>query len=314
MRALLPSRAVLRLSAFLTFVALGLSLVSARVLYADVKEAALSAGHELSGLSDATHGAEVVWFNGVRFHHGSVVVDATPRDVLNRMEDHCEEAPNLLGRALLAVPEDVAAKKLGQAPSRAFRHGVFREDAKDASRGMVICFVDDRPYGFMDVKRRLEAFHLSHDVTVFGRFRYAYAEKLHDGKTYVLTMWTDSGLDIKSMFPAEGDAAGTDSVVLPRPPHSRRTLAASAEGLPYGVRLYDSTDSPEAVRSFYDSWMKARGFDKVEVQGQPGASYIRPDGFQAFLAVGEHHGMTGVSLVEAGRADGTSNAVVQVLE
>jgi hypothetical protein len=241
-------------------------------------------------------------------------VDATPLDVLNRMEAHCEEAPNLLGRALLAIPEEVAAKKLGQRPSAAFRHAVFREDARDGTRGMVICFVDDRPYNFSEVKQRLEAFNRTHDVAVFGRLRYAYAEKLHSGKTHVVSMWTDSGLDVKAMFPAEGDAAGSDSVVVPRPPHSRRTLAANAESLPYAVRLYDSTDSSEAVRAFYDSWMKAHGFDKAEVKGQPGVSYVRPDGFQAFLAVGSRRGKTGVSLVEAGRADGTSNAVVQVLE
>jgi hypothetical protein len=311
---LLPSAAVLRLSAFLTFVAVVLSAASARVIYADVKEAALSAGHEIAGLSDATRGAEIVWFNGVRFHHGSVVVDATPVDVLDRVEAHCEEAPNLLGRALLAIPEKEAAKKLGEAPSRAFRHGVFRENARDGSRGMIICFVDDRPYSFTDVERRLEAFNESHDVTVFGRLRYAYVEKLRSGKTHVLSMWTDSGLDVKAMFPGEGDAAGSDSVVLPRPLHSRRTLAANAEALPYAVRLYDSTDSAEAVRAFYDSWMRAHGFDKVEAKGEPGASYIRPDGFQAFVAVGSRHGKTGVSLLEAGRADGTSNAVVQVTE
>jgi hypothetical protein len=311
---LLPSAAVLRLATFLTFVAVVLSLASARVIYADVKEAALSAGHELAGLSDATHGAEVVWFNGARFHHGSVVVDATPADVLNRLEAHCEEAPNVLGRALLAIPEEEAAKKLGETPSRAFRHGVFREDAKDGARGMVICFVDDRPYGFADLKQRLESFHQTHDVTVFGRFRYGYAEKLRSGKTHVVTMWMDSGLDLRAMFPPDGDAAGSDSVVLPRPPHSRRTLAANAEDLPYSVRLYDSADPPEAVRAFYDAWMKAHGFDKADAQGEPGASYIRPDGFQAILAVGSRHGKTGVSLVEAGRADGTSNAVVQVRE
>jgi hypothetical protein len=179
---------------------------------------------------------------------------------------------------------------------------------------MVICFVDDRPYGLMELKQRLESFHQTHDVTVFGRLRYGYVEKLHSGKTHVLTMWTDSGLDISAMFPKEGDAAGTDSLVLPRPPHSRRALSANAEELPYAVRMYDSTDSPGAVRGFYDSWMKAHGFDKTEVPGDPGASYTRPDGFQAFLAVGTRHGKTGVSVSEAGRADGTSSAVLQVLE
>lgn len=314
LRALLPSAAVLRLSAFLTFVAVVASLASTRVIYADVKEAALSAGHELAGLSDATHDAEVVWFNGARFHHGSVVVDAAPGDVLDRFEEHCERAPNVIGRALLEIPEQEIAKKLGEDPSPAFRHAVFREDGKDGTRGVVICFVDEHQYGFADLKARLQAFHVTHDVTVFGSLRYGYAEKLQSGKTHVITMWTDSGLDIDAMFPHEGDAAGSDSVVVPRPPRSRRTLSANAEGLPYAVRLYDSTDTVDAVRAFYDSWMKAHGFEKAEVKGETFASYIRPDGYQVFFAVSSRHGKTGVALSEAGRADGTSAAVVQVLE
>jgi hypothetical protein len=129
-----------------------------------------------------------------------------------------------------------------------------------------------------------------------------------------VTMWADRGLDIRAMFPSAGDAAGTDSDVLPRPPGARRILSAHAEGLPYGVRLYDTGENADKVRAFYDSWMAAHGFEKVKAGDRPGVSYLRPDGYQAFLAVGSHEGKTTIAVSEAGRADGTSTAVVQVAE
>jgi hypothetical protein len=314
LRPLVPSMASIRLSVFLTFVAVVLTFLSARVLYADVKEIALSAGHELLGLHDLTHDAEAVSFNGAPFHHASLVVKSGVREVLDRIEEHCEKAPNIIGRGFLEIPEKELEKKLGEKPTRAFRHGVFREEAKDESHGMVVCFVDEEDYGVSEIPKRLERFRATRDLTVFGKLRYTYAEKLKSGATEVVTMWADRGLDIRSMFPSAGDAAGTDSDVLPRPPAARRILSANAEGLPYAVRLYDSGENADKVRAFYDSWMEAHGFDKVKAGDQAGASYVRADGYQAFLAVGSRKGKTTIAVSEAGRADGTSTAVVQVAE
>jgi hypothetical protein len=304
--------AAIRLSVFLTFVAVLLTIISARVLYADVKDVAMSAGHELLGLGDLTHDAETVWFNGARFHHASLIVKPSVAEVLDRVEEHCEKAPNVLGRALLELPEKELAKHLGEKPSPAFRHGVFREQTKAGTSGMVICFVDEEAYSIPGIQERLDRFQQTHDITAFGKFRYTFAEKLPRGDTEVVTMWADSGLDLRAMFPSDGDAAGTESEVLPRPPNARRTLAANAEGLPYAVRLYDTKDSVETVQRFYDSWMKAHGFEKVAVDDNPGVSYVRPDGYQAFLAVSARHGKTSIAVSEAGRADGTSTAIVGV--
>jgi hypothetical protein len=311
---LVPSMASIRLSVFLTFVAIVLSLLSARVLYADMKEIALSAGHELLGLRDLTHEAEAVSFNGAPFHRASLIVKPSVHEVLNRVEEHCEKAPNIIGRAFLELPEKELEKKLGEKPSLAFRHGVFREESKDQKHGMVVCFVDEENYGLGEIPKRLDRFMTTHDLSVFGKLRYTYAEKLKGGDTEVVTMWADRGLDVRAMFPSDGDAAGTDSDVLPRPANARRILSANVEGLPYAVRLYDTRDNVDKVRTFYDSWMEAHGFDKVKADNQPGISYIRPDGYQAFLAVSSRGGKTSIAVSEAGRADGTSTAIVQVAE
>jgi hypothetical protein len=80
------------------------------------------------------------------------------------------------------------------------------------------------------------------------------------------------------------------------------------------VRLYDTTDDVEAVQRFYDSWMKGHGFAKAAVDEPPGVSYTRADGYQAFMALSTRHDRTSIALSEAGRADGTSTAIVQVGE
>jgi hypothetical protein len=293
---------------------LGLMVAFGRVLYADMKEVAMSAGHELLGLGDLTHDAETVWFNGVRFHHASLTVAQSAAEVLDRIEGHCEQSPNLLGRLMLEIPEGHLAKQIKEKPTKAFRHMVFREDSKDGARGSVICLVDEESYSLGGAQERLKHFNETRDISVFGKVRYAYAEKLRSGSTQVVTLWADSGLNLGSMFPAAGDAAGEDSAVLPRPPGTRRTLSANAEGLPYSVHLYDTPESVEAVGRFYDSWMKSNGFVKSDVKDAPGAGYTRPDGYQAFLTMSSRNGKTSIAVSEAGRADGTSTAVVGVEE
>src|SRR4051812_22637053 len=69
LRWLLPSRRVLRLSAYFSCVSLAGLLFLGRALYAASREDAFSLGHELLGLADLTRGAETVELNGERFHH-----------------------------------------------------------------------------------------------------------------------------------------------------------------------------------------------------------------------------------------------------
>src|SRR5690606_22133580 len=89
-----------------------------------------------------------------------------------------------------------------------------------------------------------------------GLIRYLYAERLASGKTRVILFWNNGPLDLDNMFPAVGDASGSDSRVLPRPPESRRTLSAAVEGMPYAVRTYASNRNIDQVKQFYQLWME----------------------------------------------------------
>jgi hypothetical protein len=301
-RLFLPSRAFLRVACYAVFAFFALAFLAARVLVADVKEAALSAGHELAQLSDLLDGSETILLNGERMHHGSTYTDQDVSTVLDRFEEYCAASPSLLGRAMSDYSKEIADKVEKKVPSRPARLGFVREEAK--GRGMVACFVSDRPASFADLKERLEHFVSTMRLGELGKFRYVFAEKTKAGKTHVVTEWADTDLDIYAMFPTEGDAAGADSLVLPRPPNARRTLSAAAEEMPYGLRVYESKDHADTLKIFYDGWMDQHAFHTVEGGEQDGTTvYVRDDGYQAFVSIGEDEGRSFVTLTEAGRND-----------
>jgi hypothetical protein len=309
-RWLFRSLAMLRVTAYAAFAFFVLAFVASRVLLADVKEAALSAGHQLGQLGDLVGGAETIHLNGERMHHASVYTDQDVGTVLDRFETYCASSPSALGRAMTDFPKELADKVEKKVPSRAARLGIVRDEAKD--RGMVACFVNDRPSGIDGFVERMNRFLSNLKLSEFGKFRYAFAEKTKGGDTHVVTIWADTGLDISAMFPAEGDAAGADSLVLPRPPHARRTLSAAAEEMPYGLRVYASTDRADSVKRYYGAWMGEHGFHPVEGGEHDGTTaYLRDDGYQAFVSIGEDEGRASVTLVEAGRTDVPPTAAVQ---
>lgn len=312
-RKLLPSRALLRLTAYCTIVFLAVALVAARRLRADIGEAGLSAGRRLSKLADLLGGAETIELNGEQMHHSSSFTKEDVKTVLDRFENYCADTPSMLGRAMSDFPKSLSGTIERAVPRRAFRLGFVRDEAKD--RGMIACFVSDKQSSFAGLKERLERLVKTMRLGDLGHFRYVYAEPSGEGNTHVVALWADTDLDIYAMFPAEGDAAGTDSAVLPRPPNARRTLSAAAAEMPYGLRMYVSTDRPTAVDQYYRQWMAEHRFREVEgAQNRDGASaYLRDDGYQAFVTVDDQSGHTYVTLLEAGDPDVPSVAGIRAV-
>ena len=301
-----PSQRRLRLLAYFSCVSLGLLLLAARGLYAASREDAFNFGHELIGLSDLTRGAETLTLNGERFHH-SLVVSAEPLGtVLDRVVDHCQKNPGPAARAIDEVAARARTRFERLAPPGALRHAVFREES--ATRGMVLCFVGGPEFGsalsWLSAVRR---FSSTRDLSVFGRLRYSFAERTEHGRTRVVSLWADTGLNLTTLFPATGDAAGTDSTVLPRPPAARRTLSAGAEGMPFAVRSYESSQSVAAAQHFYDAWLTQHGFRVAHDVDSNSSSYLRADGYQAFLSLMQTDGHTYITVTETGRVDALSS-------
>jgi len=305
---LLPSARALRLAAYSACVALGISCFAARALYAQTRESAFAFGQELVGLADLTAGAETVLLNGERFHHALVVSPEPLDSVLDRLVQHCESRPGLAGRA---ISELAQRQSPSHAPPGPLGHAIFRE--QDGTRGMVLCFVaaDGKAaqIGWLSALRR---FNQTHDLSEFGRLRYSFAETTAEHQTRVVTLWADTGLNLRTLFPAAGDAAGADSAVLPRPPSARRTLAASAPGTAFSVHAYRSQQSVAEAQKFYDAWLSARGWQSAHLSELGASRYLRPDGYQAFISISRESDHTDITVTEAGQAEASSIASVEL--
>jgi hypothetical protein len=301
---------VLRVSVYFACVFSLLSLLAASALHAKVEDAARSLGRQLAELPDLTHGAEAILINGARMHHARVTTRESVATVLDRFEDHCRKNPGPMAEAMrdFAAQQPALFEKHVKGP---FRHAVMRDDSEQ--EGVLICFVDERETGLDGMKELFERFAKTSDLSEFGEVRYVFAERRSDGKTLVVTMWNQGPLNISRMFPATGDADGTDSRVLPRPPEGRRTLVAAAEGMPFALRTYESGKSVSDLQAFYDRWIKTAGWRlaaKAEREGT--TAYFREDGYQVFLTLMESNGRTYATLIEAGPAASSQIATVEI--
>jgi len=217
--------------------------------------------------------------------------------VLDKYEESCATHAGVLGRSIQEVLSRPEAKDA--VPPGAMRFGVVRDDNEEG--GMVVCFEDESSPDPRRLKEKLESFMKTHDLSTFGNLRFATATKIPDGGTRVRTIWTDGALDLHAMFPADGDAPGGDSLVLPRPDSSRLVVSAAAEGQPYAVRIYKSHETPAKIAEMYDRELPARGFTRTGEASADGAAYLRTDGLLVFVSMAESDGATAVSLVEGGR-------------
>lgn len=306
---LIPSMRQVRLAIF-SFVVFGaLALASGRAALADVKELGVGVGHELAKLEDLTGGAYVVRVNGADVHWASARTDQSVITVLDRYEEYCRSAPSALGQALKDVPaalEDRVPVKRDD-PARA---GIVRDSSSE--RGMVACFVErdrgDLSSSTERLRAALQAFATTGDLSELGHFRYVFAEKsAKTGATRVVTMWSDGPIQLGKMFPAEGDAPGTDSTLAPRPANSRRTLSATIEGFAGAVRSYEARGDAGNTLASYQASVEARGFHLATKKSpSPGvwhAAWVRADGAELFVSVSQSNSETepraAISVVES---------------
>jgi hypothetical protein len=303
----------LRVALYFACVFAVLSVVAARALRAEVGAASRVLGRQLIDLPDVSGTAEVIQLNGARMRHARVSTSASVTNVLDRFEEHCNQNPGPLAEVLDEVAADHPAVFEKNALKRAFRHAVVRHETD--SDGVLICFVDERATGLAGMNELLQALAETGDLALLGEFRYVFAERRKDGKTKVVVMRNEGSLNVSRMFPATGDADGSDSSVLPRPPDARRTLSASAEGMPYALRTYDSGKSRAELQAFYAAWMKAGGWrEAAKVEGGEATAYFRQDGYQVFLTFAEEGGRTYATLIEAGAAAPSPTIAVEITE
>ena len=293
---LFPSIGTLRVSLYFTCVTSLFAVLAARSVRADIGEMGLAAGRQLSRLEDLTKDAEVLLVNGARFHHATVYTSQSVSQVLDRFEAECERNPGAFGQALKALPAG-ALERLAHRPQRGGGNAVVRDESEEG--GMLACFVGAKPGSLADFRERIAHFSQTLDLAELGDLRYAYVMRKAEG-TRVITLWTDTDLNLSRMFPAQGDAEGTDSALAPRPPSSRRTFTATAADMPFGVRVYESTEAEPSLQAFYEATMKQRGFSVPENARRDGTTaFVKPDGTQVFMSLSSDDGKRFVTLTEA---------------
>jgi hypothetical protein len=147
---------------------------------------------------------------------------------------------------------------------------------------------------------RLSRFLDTGDLGHLGDVRYVFAERNAEGLTHVVTAWTQGSFNLYSLFPAEGDAPGSDLEDVPRPKRSVRLLTAGAEGVPYSARIYEAPGHPKGILATYDLRMIARGWKPVLIDDKDHRRVYGRDGRHVYVLPKPDRGRTLVTLLEMG--------------
>jgi hypothetical protein len=253
---------MMRLTAYFLVLSALSVLVAGRIAYGRAKEIALKTGEDLVRLTEASQIGEGyrLRLNGEQVMISNASTNATPTQVLDRFQDECLHHADGMADEFLHLRDAV---KSTATPKPAGFPGIGLLRKSDDEGGVVVCFAQGKETGSAEVYKRIAEFARTGDLASIGSVRYVVAKKGQAG-THVVALWTEGRFDLKKMFPEKGDAPGSDPKDAMRPEASRRVLEAFAEGAPYGIRVYESTTTPEKILGGYDAAMPSLGW-----QGYP---------------------------------------------
>ncbi len=299
-RAVIPW---VRLAAFLTAVSALILVVGLRRVRADILEAGLVFGDALDGLGDVLPKPYIVRFNGQQAFVAAVTLDEAPGVALDRMEGLCRAHD---GGLLDAIA--VAASKAGFVPPTmavaAPVPGLLRKET--ARGGFVGCLGQDHHLGFAEVSERLGRVANDGNLAHLGHLRFASVRRTASGRTHLVVVWTSGSLIPREAFPANADAPGTDVAGVGKPDGSRRVLAASIDGAPYGVRVYAAHElNPDACFAQFEAKLVSGGFVRDALENTTGArSYRRGAEELVVHAEASRDGSAILSVVSMGQGSG----------
>jgi len=228
----LRSRAarVARLTAFLVVVAIGLQMLLGKVVRAQVDGALLDLGAGLAQLAGAADPGQP---RVLEINGSSLHFDTAT---------HAESVTEVLDQAEAGCSAEPARE------GQLLRGG-------DGWRGFVACFA------------RLGAV-IGEAARPASGYRYVYAQPGSE-RTLVLRFWTDQALDLDRLFPASGDAPGSDAPGIPRPPRARRVLSARETSAPQQLTLYTTESAgPDELDAWYRERLAGLGWRPLETTGR----------------------------------------------
>jgi hypothetical protein len=280
---------VFRLTTYLMVVAFIGAMVAANVGYARMKGSALSFGNELERLTETTNLEGDFYklrLNGEPIQITSARTTLRFEEVLDRYQDACKERadglPVEFANLQAALQPGAPDQSLGW-PGM----GILRNEGED--RGFVLCFAQGGPTDYPAAFERLRLFGESGDLSKVGDLRYVFARATQNG-SHVIAVWTKGAFEVGKMFPAEGDAPGTDVEGGYRPDGTRRVFTAFTEGVPYGIRIYEGSFPASIVLGQFDREMPAKGWQTLALVGQtlPSSRAFSRDGVDLIISVVPH--------------------------
>jgi hypothetical protein len=271
-------RGLARVFAYFSVTAAVFSAFSVKSARAEMQEQTLAIGRQMMELARASnHDVTPITLNGEKMYLASSVSEEPAKNVLDRYESHCKADPGQPAAGWKDI-EKLAEKAVENAP-RGTPTGLMR--AGDDAEGTVLCFVRGAETK-ATVEEAFRTFAETGELGAFGKLRYVYAKKTPTGRTLILTAWTDAKFNLGRMMPKAGvDAPGEDFPELPRVPSSTRAISARAEGMPYGLNIYKTTEAPSKVLAFYDKEMVRLGFQGFDPEmdeardGGMGRTYVK---------------------------------------
>lgn len=252
-------RGLARVAGFLSCTTIVCGTLSVRHARAEYRAQTIVFGRQMLDLISASN-REVtkIVFNGQAMHVGSAVTADSPDDVLRRYEEYCTANRAQASDDFDKLDKAPPSKADTSTPETA-KTGLVRAEGNRGD-GAVACFVKGSETK-STTGEAFESFMATGELGAFGEFRYAYASQDANGKTLVLTAWTDSKFNLRDMVPDDGeDAPGDDFPEVPRVPSSIRVMSAKAADMPYGVNVYRTTNSPVKTLEYFDQRMKATGW------------------------------------------------------
>lgn len=267
------------LKALLLIATLGLLFIVASLgsVRADAETLLWRVGDALMAYPGSPHEApRHLELNGARISFRAHTVDSALSEVLDYYETLCEigqvRAPGQ--RSELGTDDLLWAHEAGALRAIATRAN------RNLNSGYVSCLgFGSKGVGLAALSERFRRFAITGNLAELGEMRHVFARRVDDhagDKTLLLTIWTESELNLYRLLPLEGgDAAGRDAGDVPRPPKSQRVLSAWESDRPSGVVVYRvPPGGEEPLESFYQRELHARGWRLIEPQR---ARFVRID-------------------------------------
>jgi hypothetical protein len=251
---------LMRVTAYFSVVAFVLFFFGARSVWGSAEKSLLDMGAGLAVMGDVLGPTYRVRLNGEPMNVASATTDMTVGQVLDQFEKECREHTGGMEEEFKKLSDSLNGNLPPNLRGPAGM-GILRKELD--GQGMVACLARDDKGGRGTILAAVKEVLATGDLAPLGKLRYVNAERRSDGKTHVLTVWTDGTFRVGRMFPESGDAPGADPGYM-RPLDARRVLSAGVDGTPFGIQVYDSTASPEAVLDHYDREMSAQGWRSIE--------------------------------------------------